>query len=128
MKFTNYNVLRRDLWDPILRQLSKQCNACQVRVEVANPEIGDQIESDWVTTEGFSYDPVEDILWVHSAEADRSIAHPRELVIGENNGMVSSISVQDHTDTVWVISLKEPLLLPSGSEQSNGSLYHEPRP
>lgn len=72
--------------------ISRLIKGQQVELEVTGLDIGNQIETEWVTLEGFSYDPKDEILVVHTPNLNRMV-----------NGMVQSRGMYDQNFTLWVV-------------------------
>ncbi len=114
----NTTTLDKSVWESYLNRFSKALGACLTEVEVAGLDIGDQIETEWITLNGISYDPKDDIVAVDmTSRDDKHVEHlihkPVELVLQESDGGVSSITIIDTSARKQIIHLKKPLLLPA---------------
>ncbi len=114
----NTKSLDKSTWMNYLDRFSKVAGACSAEVEVAGLDIGDQIEAEWLTLTGISYDPNDDIIAIEmESEDDKSVEHlihrPLELVVQEDTGGVESITVVDADGRKQIVRLKKALLLPA---------------
>jgi len=108
-----YRLIDRDNWQGFLDYLSHFVSGKQVEVEVASPQIGDQVIEEWARLDGISYDPKEDVLFIHTEEVDHPIYSPRELILAEDGASIKSISIKDEQGFLDIIQFREPLLLAS---------------
>lgn len=82
-------------------------------IEVASPDIGDQIVAEWIPMIGVTYDSKDDLLDVALDRTDHLIYHPEEIVIEEGPEGLSSIAVTAADGSRQIVRLKEPLKLPA---------------
>ena len=82
-------------------------------IEVASPEIGDQIVAEWIPMIGVTYDSRDDLLDVALDRSDHLIYHPQEIVVEEGTEGLMSIAVTAGDGTSEIVRLKEPLKLPA---------------
>jgi hypothetical protein len=80
-------------------------------VEVASPDLGDQIVAEWVPLLGITYDSKEDRLDIALDRSSHSIVHPREIVVNETPRGLESVAVVDADGARQIVKLKEPLTL-----------------
>ncbi len=104
-------------WAAYLNRVSKELGACLAEVEVAGLDIGDQIEAEWVTLAGMSYDPKDDVVAVDLVSQDdkpveRLVNKPVELVADETVEGLASLVVADADGERTILRLKKPLALP----------------
>jgi uncharacterized protein DUF5335 len=82
-------------------------------IEVASPDIGDQIVVEWIPMLGVTYDSKDDLLDVALDRTDHLVYHPKEIVVDEGAAGLSSIAVTTTDGTRQIVRLKEPLKLPA---------------
>ncbi len=114
----NTKTLDKATWEDYFNRFSKALGACLTEIEVAGLDIGDQIEAEWITLTGISFDPKDDIVAVDMvSKDDRNVEHlihkPAELVLQEGTEGVNSITIVDADNHKQIIHLKKPLLLPA---------------
>lgn len=104
-----FNQVDRSNWKSFFDFVSKQTRSLDMEIWIASLEIGDQMEADWVRSEGFSYEPRTDNLCLHTAAMDHNIQSPKTIVIGGYGPVIRSISITDAADRLQLIRFREPL-------------------
>lgn len=104
------SVPRSD-WRPFFDRMSKALLGTRAEVEVASPELGDQIVAEWVPMIGVTYDSQDDLLDVALDRADHLVYHPTEIVVEEGTDGLRSIAVTAADGSRNIVRLKEPLYL-----------------
>lgn len=85
-------------------------------IEIVSPELGDQLEAEYVRVIGITYDHKDNVLEVALENVDHLIYHPKEIwVMEEDNGFVSSIEVVRDDDTREIIRLRSVGIQPATS-------------
>ena len=110
-------TIEKSDWEAYLNHVSKELGACLAEVEVAGLDIGDQIEADWVTLAGVSYDPKGDLVAMDLlSRDDKNVGHlvhnPVELVVDEEAGGLAGLVVADGDGQRTILRLKKSLALP----------------
>ncbi len=82
-------------------------------IEVASPDIGDQILAEWIPMIGVTYDSKDDLLDVALDRTDHLVYHPKEIVVEEGPEGLMSIALTTADGTREIVRLKEPLKLPA---------------
>ena len=80
-------------------------------IEIATPELGDQIVAEKVPVIGITYDSRDDLLDVALDRANRLIRHPQAIDVEEEPIGIVSIAVVDDAGARHMIRLTEPLTL-----------------
>ena len=93
--------------------ISKLIKGQQVELEVTGLDIGNQLETDWVALEGFSYDPRAEVLVVHTPLLDHGIYHPIEIISAEDGLSITSLSIKDTEEHTHIVQFRRPLMLES---------------
>ncbi len=111
-------TIEKSDWEAYLNRISKELGACLAEVEVAGLDIGDQIEAEWVTLTGVSYDPKDDLVSVDLlSQDDKNIGHlvhkPVELVVDEEIDGLAGLVLADGDGQRTILRLKRPLALPA---------------
>lgn len=91
--------------------ISKLVKGQQVELEVTGLDIGNQIETEWVTLEGFSYDPQGEILVVHTPTLDHAVHHPVQIIAAEDGLELNSLFIKDTDEHTHIVQFRHPLLL-----------------
>jgi len=102
-------IIERNYWKNYFDFISKDMRAQQVELEVVGLDLGDQIEEEWVSFEGISYDTKKNILFVHTATIKHTILEPLEIVVEDEDSMLRSIAVKDRLSHLQLIKLRSPL-------------------
>ena len=108
----NLRTVPRSEWRPFFDQMSKALRrGTRAEVEVASPELGDQILAEWVPLIGVTYDSHDDLLDVALDGADHLVYHPTEIAVEEGADGLVSIAVTAADGSRQIVRLKEPLQL-----------------
>jgi hypothetical protein len=102
-------------WRGFFDVMSKSVLGKRAEVEVASPDLGDQIVAEWIPILGITYDSRDDLLDVALDRANRLIRHPKEITVEEAATGLASVAVVDAEGARHVVRLKEPLELPPTS-------------
>lgn len=103
-----YRTIEENDWSGYFQYVSRMIQGQNVEIEVIGMEFGDQIEEEWATLEGLSYDRKEDILYVHTPPLEHAIPGPFEVVVLEDEGLaLRSISVKSANDRLHTFYLRE---------------------
>ncbi len=105
-------------WQAFFDRLSKALVGMRAEIEVASLALGDQIEAKWLPLLGITYDRRNDILEIALDGLDHMVRRPRELYADALAGALLSFEVIDADGVSQIILLREPLMLPGPSEQS----------
>jgi hypothetical protein len=101
-------------WRPFFDRMSKALQpGSRAEVEVASPEIGDQILAEWIPMIGVTYDSKDDLLDVALDGTDHLVYHPQEIIIEEGAEGLLSFAVTTDDGTRQIVRLKPPLKLPT---------------
>lgn len=107
--------IEKERWQVYVDALSKAIQGNYVEIEIAGPIIGDQIEESWVPLSGLSYDPKEDVFFVHTDQFERAVHNPKEIVALHDEGMrVKSLVIKDAQGNVNTIKFRAPVLIEAG--------------
>lgn len=105
--------LAKPQWRAFFDRLSDALSGTPAEVEVASLDLGDQIVAEWIPLRGITYDTADDLLDVSFDRLTHMIRHPRDIIVEEGPGGVSSVAVALRDGSRQVIRLKQPLLLPA---------------
>ena len=100
-------------WREFFDRFSSALSGKQAEVEVASLDLGDQIVAEWIPLQGITYDTADDLLDVSFDRLTHVIRHPRDIVVEEGPGGVSSVAVALRDGSRQVIRLKQPLMVPA---------------
>lgn len=91
--------------------ISRLIKGQQVELQVTGLDIGNQIETEWVALEGFSYDPQGEVLVVHTPTLDHAVHHPVQIIAAEEGLELSSLFIKDTDDHTHIVQFRHPLQL-----------------
>jgi hypothetical protein len=110
----NLRTVDKSEWRPFFDRMSKALLlGKRAEIEVASPELGDQILAEWVPMIGVTYDSHDDVLDVALDRVDHLVYHPKEIVVEEGGEGLLSIAVTAADGSRNIVKLKEPLQLPA---------------
>ncbi|MDQ7040748.1 MAG: DUF5335 family protein [Rhodothermus sp.] len=97
----------QEYFDNFTRTFLEDLNPEAAVVEVLDPRLGDQFESDYARVIGISYDPKDNVFEVALEGVDHLVYRPREIwVVEEDDGFVSTIEVVRGDGTKEIIRLQ----------------------
>jgi hypothetical protein len=99
-------------WRGFFDLMSKSLLGKWAEVEVASPDLGDQVVVEWIPMLGITYDSRDDLVDVALDRANRLIRSPKEITVEEAPTGLASVAVVDAEGARHVVRLKEPLALP----------------
>lgn len=108
---TSLMNLAKPEWREFFDRLSGALSGKPAEVEVASLDLGDQIVAEWIPLQGITYDTADDLLDVSFDRLTHMIRHPRDIIVEEGAGGVSSVAVALRDGSRQVIRLKQPLML-----------------
>ena len=103
--------LAKPEWREFFDRLSQALSGEPAEVEVASLDLGDQIVAEWIPLQGITYDTADDLLDVSFDRLTHLIRHPRDIIIEEGPGGVSSVAIALRDGSRQVIRLKQPVML-----------------
>ena len=103
--------LAKPEWREFFDRFSSALSGKQAEVEVASLDLGDQIVAEWIPLQGITYDTADDLLDVSFDRLTHMIRHPRDIIVEEGPGGVSSVAVALPDGSRQVIRFKQPLML-----------------
>lgn len=115
----DYRTIPEDRWQRFFDSVTRTIQGSQVEVEVVGLDLGDQIQAEWLSLNGLTYDPLDDTFYVYIEDVDmmfdHAISQPREIVVHMTGPALDQVVVIDADDRRHIIRLRQPLQLPSGS-------------
>ena len=88
-------LIKKEDYHVYFDDLSKFFEDDLVQIEVVGLKLGDQIEADYVTLNGMTYEPKEDILFLYLGdELEHTIRNPVEIYIDEGEFGVDEIAIK----------------------------------
>jgi len=94
--------LQKSEWIPYFKLISTSVEDQSIDLEVAGLEIGDQIEAEWISFDGISYDSKADCIFIHTPVVDHTIVHPQKVMIAEEGDAIVTINIKDEETTQMV--------------------------
>lgn len=107
-----YVAIPRENWRAFFDVFTNVVKGRRVEIEVAGLAFGDQIEVEWLTLNGLTYDSKEDAFYVYVEDLDHAIPHPREILVRTGPHGIEDVVAIDHDQNEHLVRLREPLLLP----------------
>ena len=98
---------KKNYFDKISRLKKGQ----QFELEVTGLDIGNQIETQYVALEGFSYDPLGEILVVHAPTLDHAVHHLVQIIAAEDGVELNSLFIKNTDDHTHIVQFRHPLQL-----------------
>ena len=105
--------LPRESWMQFFDLMSKSLLGRSAESEVSALDLGDQIVAEWVPMLGITYEPQSDVLVVGLDRLNHQILHPRDILVQEISGGITSIAIVDGDGGKEIVRLKSPLVLPA---------------
>jgi hypothetical protein len=99
-------------WERYCEAVSLAVGASDAEVEVNSPELGAQVEAEWLPLIGISYDPQDDIIDIALEGVDHIIQHPRALNVEVELGNLSVLDITDQDGAHHLLRLRDRLALP----------------
>ena len=100
-------------WREFFDRMSKALTGKWAEIEVASLDLGDQITAEWIPLIGITYDSKDDLFDVALDRYDHLIRHPRQVMVDEADGGLTSVAVVDADGAKQVVRMKQPLMLPA---------------
>ncbi len=106
----------RSEWQDFFDKVSKSMKDQQAEIEVAAFSVFDQIEAEWLTIIGISYDPKDDIISVYlenekGDNLDHLIHRPEKVEVYYKDDAITEFSILSNDGSDTIIRLKSPLKL-----------------
>ncbi len=108
--------LPKSQWESYFDRISKHLKASQTEIEVVGMNLGDQVEGEWVSFYGISYDPKDDVVEYLLEGLDHLVRHPEQVFVDDDVEGLRSIEVVDRDGVRHIAKLKEVLKLPPPEE------------
>lgn len=112
--------IEKPLWQRYFDRVSTAIGEKQIEIEVVGPDIGAQQQATHVPLTGLSYDDKDDIFVVFAGDGfEHNISHPQEIHIDQERDALLSLEVVDSSGDHHIVTLNEPLPLPSPASASH---------
>jgi hypothetical protein len=98
-------------WQSAADRLSRDMLGRPARLEVASEAIGDQVEAEWASLIGVTYDPKDDNFNIQLEGVDHMVRRPRSFAVRESGGLADSLAVVDGEGTEHILQLQHPVRL-----------------
>lgn len=118
----DYRSLPEERWQDFFDDITNALQGRQVEIEVVGLDLGDQIQAEWLSLNGLTYDPNDDTFYVYVEDTDmmfdHGISHPKEILVhlGATGGLLDQVIVVDAEGRRHLVRLREPLELPAPSD------------
>jgi Family of unknown function (DUF5335) len=110
----------RDAWRAHFDEFSRTAGASEVTLEVAGPDVGDQIAAERLTLTGITYDDKDDILVVgldapggSVEEYEHIVSEPRQIQVATLSDGETTYDVTDSEGRQHLIRVRPAPELPS---------------
>ena len=106
----------RSRWGPYLDLLTNSLIGKQAEIEVVSLDLGDQIEAEWTSLIGITYDRKDDLIEIALDQLDHMVRSPRQLFVDYAVGdIVAAIEIVDGEGNRQIVKFRDPLALPAPS-------------
>ena len=104
--------LERAQWKSYFNDTAKSLESMQVEIEISGPHIGDQIEAEWVSLNGLSYDDRTNTFDVATNQLNHRIAGVEAINVEQDFTGLKSMELVDGNGNHQILRFKPPLALP----------------
>lgn len=105
--------LEQPAWQAYFDQITSLLEGKRAEIEVDSMEFGAQIEAEWLTVLGMTYDPKSDVVEILLEGLDHLIHKPQTIFVEHDGLVLKSLEVIDADDVRQILKFREPLLLPA---------------
>ena len=99
-------------WEHYCERVSQVATASEAEIEVDSPQLGAQVEAEWLPFIGISYDPKDDIIDIALEGVDHIIEHPRALSAVAELGNLWALDITDQDGAHHLVRLRDMRALP----------------
>lgn len=111
----DYRILSEEGWQDFFDDVTSSLQGRQVEIEVIGLDLGDQIQAEWLSLNGLTYDPNDDTFYVYLEDTDmmfdHGIPHPQEILVHFAGAALDHVIVVDGDGRRHIVRLREPLEL-----------------
>jgi hypothetical protein len=100
-------------WPGFCDRVSKALIGKRAEIDVASLALGAQIEAEWLPLLGVAYDRKDDIVEIALDGVDHIIEEPQAVYFDQAAGGLASLEIIDGDGVRHIVSLRDPLMLPS---------------
>jgi len=104
--------LQKAEWQHYFDRIGRGLAGKRAEIDVESLDIGSQVEAEWLTLLGISYEPKSDILSVMLEGLNHLIRRPTAVFVEVDFGQLVSLAVADTDKVRHIIKLRDPLSLP----------------
>jgi uncharacterized protein DUF5335 len=94
-------------WRAFFDDFSRMLEGKQAEIEVASLALGSQVETEWVSLHGITYDPKDDLVEVAVEGLNHMIRKPREIYVESEAGALASLEIVDADGVKQVVRLRQ---------------------
>jgi len=102
------HLIKKNEWKNYFDQTSKHLQGHEIEIEIVGLDVGDQIEEEWISLKGLSYDPKENVLFVNTSQSEHPIFTPLEIITSEEGSLIRSIVVKDSDGRLQILKFRKP--------------------
>lgn len=102
----------RTRWKPYFRSLTGQLEGKRALIEVASLALGDQVEAEWLTLLGVSYEPESDHIDIAMQGVNHRVENPRDVFVLWGHHGLEAMEIAQEDGTQQILRLREPVALP----------------
>lgn len=103
-----YSEINPSTWKEFFDYVSQTTLGQETELKVSSIELGDQTENKWSASEGLTYEPLIDTVYVHFRDTNHAIVHPRRILLGESDGLVRAVCIQDAEGKIETLEFRRP--------------------
>jgi len=104
--------LHKAEWQHYFDRIARGLTGKRAEIDVESLDLGSQVEAEWLTLLGMSYEPRTDILSVMLEGLNHLIRHPTAVFVEVDFGQLVSVAVTDNDHVRHIVKLRDPLSLP----------------
>lgn len=98
--------LSKPEWERYFNLATKNMLGQQVDIEIASNDLGNSFQEQNVPITGLSYDPHNDIFFVHTPSLQHQIQHPKSVFVVEEGLELRSVEILDQNDNKQLVRMK----------------------
>ena len=104
--------LQKAEWQHYFDRIARGLTGKRAEIDVESLDIGSQVEAEWLTLLGISYEPKTDILSVMLEGLNHLIRRHIAVYVEVDFGHLVSLAVTDNDQVRHIVKLRDPLSLP----------------
>jgi len=95
-------------WRVFFDDFSRSLKGQQAEIEVGSIALGNQVEAQWVTMYGITYDPKDDLVELSLEGLDHMIRKPQEIYVEGGSAGLESVEIIDAGGVRQIVRFRQP--------------------